>query len=208
MPKLRAPPTTIQLRYAQLEQLMADLLEAHEDRKSPLTARFRLFRQRGFPANVTMLAKTRFAYDLEAVLQVALAFWMMNAFVPQEVVPIAIRNHWDELKGGFREAFALIGRQDPSKAAIDDDRMVLLMTPENLHPFKLERDAKPDPATLVSLKVMSAREARDRLFGEKRHTAFEPVTLIDLHRLAAWVRDAIIKAHWYGPEPFDAFALG
>lgn len=208
MPKLPNPPDTMQLRYSQLEQLVGNLLDAHPDRKSPLSARFRLFRQRGFPPNVTTLAKTRFAYDIEAVLQVALAFWMMNAFVPQEVMPVAIEANWPALKEGFRKSFALISAGDAAEAAVDEDRMVLLVLPNNLQAFKLEKDIKADPAKSVTLKVMTARQARERMFGEKHYTEFEPITFIDLHRLANWIRDAVVKARWYGPEPFETFARG
>lgn len=208
MPTLPTSPPTIQLRYAQLEQLVEHLLEAHADRKSPLSARFRLFRQRGFPPNVTVLAKTRFAYGLEATLQVTLAFLMVDAFIPQEVVPTVITRNWDELTDGFRNAFAMIEKEGPDLASINDERKVLLLYPRNLHAFTLQKGLEADSADMVALAVLTARQARERLFGDRHADKFAPVTLIDLQRLATWLRTAFLEARWSGPEPFKAFADG
>lgn len=208
MPKLPNPPSNMQLRYAQLEELVGNLLEVHSDRKTTLAARFRLFRQRGFPPTATAVAKTRFAYDMDAVLQITLAFWMMNAFVPQEVVPLVIGDNWDELKNAFRRAFALIVSEGTAEAAVADERPILLVFPQNLQGFQLDKDTKATPAASAKIKLTTAREARDRLFGERHYKEFAPVTFIDLHRVASWVRDAVVHARWYGPETFEAYARG
>jgi hypothetical protein len=157
---------------------------------------------------VTALAKTRFAYDLEATLQVVLAFWMMKAFIPQEVVPVIITDKWDELKSGFRDAFAMISKEGAELSAVNDDRKVLMLYPRNLHSFTLTKDVKGDPAETVTLTMVTARQARERSFGDHHHRDFEPVTFIDLHRLATWVRRAIMAARWSGPEPFETFGGG
>lgn len=202
MPSLPIAPSTIQLRYAQLEQLVADLLDAHSDRRSPLLARFRLFRQRGFPPNYTALSKTLFVYGLDAALRVALGFWMMQAGVAQESVPPIMEANWDQLRDGLRRSFDLIDAVGSDAAAVHDGRPVLLIHPRNLRAFALPKDAEALPAETVVVHVVEAREAQDRLFGG---TSFEPVILIDLHRFADWVRSYFLAAGWSGNEPFATF---
>ncbi|AOW25298.1 hypothetical protein AVM11_16445 [Sphingomonas melonis TY] len=203
MPTLPDIPTRLQLRYAQLEELVASLLEAHPDRKSPLSARFRLFRQRGFPPNVTTLAKTRFAYDLDPVLRATLAFWMMQAFIPQESVPAIIDRNWDQLREAFQKSFGLIARHGADAAAVDEERPVLLLEPRNLHAFTLPKDASAAATDIVVLRVVNARNAREALFGEPLDGGLAPMVLFEIHRLAAWLREYILASRWAGPEAFD-----
>lgn len=202
MPSLPTAPSTIQLRYAQLEQLVADLLDAHSDRRSPLLARFRLFRQRGFPSNYTALSKTLFVYGLDAALQVVIGFWMMEAGVAQESVPPIMEANGDQLREGLRRSFALIRAVGSDAAAVDDGRPVLLMQPNNLKAFALPKGAEALPAETVAVRVVDAREAQDTMFGGR---SFEPVILIDLHRLADWVRSYFLAAGWCDDEPFAAY---
>lgn len=208
MPRLPTPPTTIQLRYAQLEQLVANLLEVHPERRNSLSARFRLFRQRGFPPNVISLARTRFAYELDAVLQVTLAFWMMQSFIPQESVPRLIKQNWGELRNAFGKAFALLEATGSEEAGVDDDRPVLLIKPRNLAAFSRPVSEQEDSAPVTDLMVTTAREAQTRMFGIQSAGDFEPLIFIDLHRLAEWVRQAIITEGWAGLEPFRKLSEG
>lgn len=207
MPKLPSAPDIIQLRYAQLEELVGGLLETHPDKKSALSARFRLFRQRGFPPNVTTLAKTRFGYNLDATLRLVMAFWMMDAFIPQETVPLVIERDWEKLKPAFRDAFQRIQEHGIVETETDDQRQVMLVAPRNLHSFTLQKSDTADPAAAVEIHVLTAKRARERVFGESRRNEFAPVTVIDLHRLAAWVREALLRKSWAVPAAFENFGV-
>ena len=206
MPSYPEAPRAMQLRYAQLEELVGGLLEVHADRRKTLGARLRLFRLRGFPPDVATTAKTRFAYDLEAVLRVSLAMLMLDAFVPQELAPVVIERDWTKLKSAFRSAYTLIRDKGDAAAAVDGDRPVLLLSPRNLHAFTLDKYGKADPEKTVMLQLSTARAASDRLLDQGGGETFETMTVIDLHRVAAWVRNAILRLRWAGPELFDDFA--
>ncbi len=206
MPSLPEAPRDMLLRYAQLEELVSGLLDVHGDRRKTLGARLRLFRLKGFPPDVATAAKTRFAYGLDAVLRVALAFQMVDAFIPQELVPVVIERDWPKLKSAFGSAFSLITEKGDGAAATDGTRQVLLLSLRNLHAFTLATGEEVDPGRTVTLTFTTARAASERLVGKGGSDDFAPVTVIDLHRLAGWVRNALLRLHWAAPELFEDFA--
>ena len=161
MPKFPPAPSTIELRYSQLEDLIAWQLDVHPKRRKTLGARMRLFRTRGFPADVIAVTKTQFAYDLNTVLQMALAYALMDAFIPQETAPVIIQRDWKQLRAAFVDAYALIRDKGDAEAAKDHDRPVLLVTPRNLYAFSLDVSEQGEPADTVRLKVSTAILASD-----------------------------------------------
>ena len=203
MPKIPPPPSKLQLRYSQLEQLVAGQLDVHPDRVSTLGARMRLFRTRGFPPNVIALTKTQFVYDLEAVLRMTLAFSLIDAFVPQETVPLLIERDWKQLKEAYAKAYSLIRDKGDDVARVDDDRPVLLVSPRNLNAFTLEKGEKGDPGQSVRMAVATSADASRRVTGGANEEDYAPIMVVDIHRLAAWVRNAILQRSWAGPEAFD-----
>lgn len=206
MPRIPSAPETMQLQYSQLEDLVAAMLDVHSDRRKTLGARIRLFRQRGFPPDVSIAGKSRFGYDLNAVLRMAVAFLMLDAFIPQETVPPVVERDWKILQDAFRTAFSLVAEKGEELAATSPDRPLLLISPRNLHGFTLKKEQGAAPADSVRLQIVTARGYIERLAALDEDAEFGPATMIEIQRLAAWVRNAILAPRWAGPELFAQFA--
>lgn len=192
----------MQLRYAQLEELLAGLLDVHPARRKTLGSRIRLFRLKAFPP-LEPGASGRLTYDLDSILRLGLAFQMLEAFIPQETVPAVIEGAWPALEKAFQEAFALINEIGDEAAALNGERHVALLQPRNLHAFSREQGQESGPQDLIELTVTTASAAARGVARHANTHDFAPLLVIDLHRLAAWLRNAILQTRWAGPELFE-----
>ena len=216
MPKLPTPNPNVQIRHAQLEQLMRLQLEVDESRERALVARMRLFRTRGYPPVVDQVSKKRFFYDLDAVVRMSVAFRMVDALVPQEAAPAIIEGHWTEIRAAMGKAFRAAHTLGTEKADRATDRVILVVMPRNLASLAMPKSAEVDPAVEGSAPIQDARgfEAKVSdlssiaadLNSAQERNELAALTLIDLQRLAGWLRNALLVTRWAGPEQFETYA--
>jgi hypothetical protein len=204
MPSIPKISSDVDLRYAQVEELMAGLLDVHEDKIAALAARLRLFRQRGFPPQPEGGSKARFRYGLDAVVRLSLGMKLIDAMVPQEAIPGLIERIWDDVRHAFGDAFRAIEAHGRA-AASTSDRPLLILRPRYLNGFRTSKADEANQAIAVDAAVTTA--------GEFAHTLRKPVddedltamTIIDLQRLAVWIRDALLATRWAAPEMFPRY---
>lgn len=202
MPTVPQTSAKVNLRYAQVEELVGWLLDLHAERKPALTARLKLFRQRGFPPNVNSGSKARFTYDLDAAIRITLAFQLIDGLVPQEAVPAFIERHWVEIRTAFYRAFAMIEEKGGEDAAAEPTRPILILRPRSLLAFSRARSEEVDQASTFPGSISTAEEFEHYWRSPDGEELFGPIIAIDLQQLAGWLRDALLSARWAEPESF------
>lgn len=210
MPRLTIGEPPTDLRYKQVEQLLAGLFDIHEDRIDLLSGRLRLFRQKEFPPYVGERGKP-FRYDMDAVLKLAVGFALLDAFVPQDAVPAFVRRHWDQIGRGYEQAFAALAEMSEDQAIVSPLRPVLLLTPMGLRTFRTgPADSASDDdgdgrlgARLVDAEEIVAYDdaAARQGFGAAR-------TVVELQHLAMWTRRLVLDAGWLPRHVLDDYRPG
>lgn len=208
MPSLPTPPEKVELRYAQVERLIAGMLDVHDDRMLALTARLRLFRQQGFPPHVSAGEGKPFKYDLNAVVRLSLAFAMMEAFVPQDQIANVIKRSWAEIGGAFATAFKAAGRDGDAEANRSRDRSVLVLDVLALHSFRRGKTEKDEPQLVRAAKVVDAHRLGEGLATGKGDQHFTGKIVIDIQRVASWVHRALLTARWADAKQLDDYSAG
>ena len=214
MAKLPSADAGGRLKFGQLEQLMRWMLEVEKDRESALTARMRLFRTRGFPIPDKSASKARFEYDLDATIQTALAFLMMDAMVPQEATPATITALWPEIRTAMARAFKAIRVGGGDAAPVTEQRPILVLRPRNLAVFSQpktgvsgdeQQAAASDARRAIPGSVVEAGAIGAALIEAQKENALAGLTLIDLQSLAEWLRVSLMTARWATREAFDEY---
>ncbi|USI73940.1 hypothetical protein [Sphingomonas morindae] len=203
MPKLPIADARIALRYAQLEELIANFLDVHADRRTALTARLRLFRHKRFPPGLKAESRSRFSYDLDAVIHLLVAFQLLDGLVPQESVPTLLEARWSAIRAAFGRAFDLTALKGSEAAGIDPERDLLIVRPRNLLSFSQPRQEDTATELPALSEVMSARDF-ERHLRRSDVDGLSPRLVIDLQRIASWLREALLAARWASPESFEA----
>lgn len=194
----------ITLKYAQVETLIATMLEVHPERVSALVARFKQLRKLGFPPGVNTGKSARFEYGFDAIMKTVLAFAFMDALVLPQTATEIIVGEWPKIRA---EIVAMVSAMSMGPREVEAKRSTgerfLLLEP---HGQRHWSSPEGEPAIGVRADYRSAAQADlllairadviDRL-DRPLATPHNPSTIvIDLHSIALWTVRSIVKAGW------------
>lgn len=93
----RRPRTPVGIPYSTVEALIAHLHGIAADDVPALASRFQNLRKVNFPDGVAAGSGRHFAYDAADLLGVAVAFELVEAFVPPAIAVEIVRDNWPEI---------------------------------------------------------------------------------------------------------------
>lgn len=172
------------LAYGQIEKLIIGLLNVHDDRLPTLRARARLFRRLRFPPGVNLGIRGTFAYDADAVIAMATAFALVDARIPQELVPKLIDANWAAIKAA---ATAII----EAPVGKTTSRHYLAVEVSGVGHFQLSGDSDDALGNeAMTLRVTDDFELANQLRSGRSRWPIGGLTLIDFTQLVTFVLSA------------------
>ncbi|QZP08186.1 hypothetical protein [Caenibius sp. WL] len=131
------------LSYSELLELLASMNRIAPESEGAFKARLRHFQRLGFPKGSNTGKGRRAEYDLDMVLQLALAIQFMQAGVtPQHTVSLITKN-WSETRTYFLFA-AAPGPLKAENGAVLSNELALCVSPEALRELTTDGESEVD----------------------------------------------------------------
>lgn len=197
------------LRYAHAETLVAALLDVHSDRRSALTARFKLLRRLSFPPGVNT-GKSNADYTFDTIMMTLVGFSLLDALVQPKAMTTLLPASWPQIR---HEVVGIIkqlklGERGTVDISAAERRFLVLQPRAHRHWSSAEdlSDEEGEDLAPATVKLMGAADLSDIITAP--HSPFPAPSLIaiDLSGLIRWIAQSLHRADFVSLDQLQAAA--